>query len=110
MKLSKPILLVMTLLLCWGQLSYAIGLEQKSGSDVTMMEHMDCEDACSATSEACDDMTCPAEHSCSGGAILFLPADGLTPLPPIMAVSLLSMKTYAYLRGALIEHPPRAIA
>lgn len=110
MKLSKPILLVLTLLLCWGQLSYAIGLEQSVGTDVTTMEHMDCDNACTSMSDECDDMQCPAEHSCSGGAILFLPADGLTPLPPVMAVSLPNMKTYAYLRGVLIEHPPRVIA
>lgn len=110
MKLSKPILLVLTLLLCWGQLSYAVGSEPVTESGAATMQHMECEDACGAMSEACDDMQCTVEHGCSGCSVLFLPADGFLFLPPVTAVSLRSIKIYAYHRSVLIEHPPRAIA
>ncbi|MCO4759534.1 MAG: hypothetical protein KC477_16045 [Oceanospirillaceae bacterium] len=110
MKLSKPILLVLTLLLCWGQLSYAVGPGPMIEPGSATMQHMECEDACSAMFEACDDMQCSVEHGCSGSGVVFLPADGFLFLPAVAAVSLRSIKTYAYHRSVPIEHPPRVIA
>lgn len=113
MKLIRSIAMLLALLLCWGQLSYALnGGEVMAGAstEVALMTSMDCGEGCGQVVASCQDMACSAEQLCSGGSVFVVPILAVSLQRGAVNVSPTRPDHYHYCSIASIEHPPRASA
>lgn len=107
----RTVAMLLALLLCWGQLSYASNsaemMPDVKTTDMAMMMSMGCGDSCDQVVETCQDTTCTAEHLCSGGSAFMVPVLVVSLAQGAADVSPPQSDHYRYCSVAAIEHPPR---
>ncbi|MDI3323775.1 hypothetical protein QKW35_05220 [Pontibacterium granulatum] len=111
MKLSRSVAILLTLLLFWGQASFASNagdvMVAAGATDMALMVPMDCGGSCDQDIEPCQDAACSAEHLCSGGSAFMVPVLMVSLVQGAADISSPQPDHYRYCSVTAIEHPPR---